>query len=81
MITANITNSTINNCSVGIYVGYYDKPEYSNTVVSGTNFINCETDLLYEGEAGTSTFTTYSNSYSNGTPTIVENYGNVIIQN
>ena len=83
LITANITNSTISNSSVGVHVGYSDKPEYSHTTVSYTSFTGCGTDLIYSGNAstGNSSFTTVGNTYDGGTPTIVEENGNVITQN
>jgi len=79
LITINISQCTISNSSTGIYIGYYDKGEYSDTVVSDSNFVGCETDLYYSGLAGTSTFTTSGNYFGGGAPTASVQYGNTII--
>lgn len=78
LIDVNLDRITINNCSVGVYIGYYEKGEYSDTLLTNSNIINCETDIAYQGLAGTSTFTTSGNYFGGGAPNVECKYGNTI---
>ena len=78
LITVNIDYATINNSSVGLYVGYYEKGEYSDTILSNSNILNCSTDIRYVGLAGTSTLETVGNYFGGSAPTLSIEYGNTI---